>query len=254
MDLKGYFRENQELAIAFSGGVNSSFLLVQAAKYARRMTAYLVKSEFLQEQLLTLAKLLAQQIKVELVVIDLDVFKLKAVIENKGERCYHCKKAILESITSRAKSDGYKVIADGDTLCNADNNSSKAQKLAAKAEFNISSPLADCGYNSFEIKDLSVSEGIIRADSFSYSCLGAKVEQKTRITKKILKEIYKGEEILKNIGFTDFSLVYNNRYAKLQLPKDQMFRVVEIKDRLLEYLSPYYNEIYLDLRGNVTSR
>ena len=98
MDLKEFFEKYPEVAIAFSGGVDSSYLLYAAKQYAKRCTAYYVKSDFQPEFEYRDAKKLAEELKAEMCVINVDVLDSEDVRRNPENRCYYCKQLIFSTI------------------------------------------------------------------------------------------------------------------------------------------------------------
>ena len=107
MELSLFFKEYPEVAIAFSGGVDSAYLLYAAKKYAKRCCAYYVKTAFQPEFELKDAIKLVKEIDAELKIIEADILQFKEVTDNPGNRCYYCKKQIFDKIISSAAEDGY---------------------------------------------------------------------------------------------------------------------------------------------------
>ena len=113
MKLIEFFREYPKVAIAFSGGVDSSYLLYAALESGVDAIAYYVNSDFQPKFELEDAKRLANQLGARLEIIELDVLSHDEIAKNPSNRCYYCKNAIFKEIINRAKKDGYSVIIDG---------------------------------------------------------------------------------------------------------------------------------------------
>ena len=113
MNLQEFFAENPRVAIAFSGGVDSSYLLYAALHYGARARAYYVNSAFQPAFELEDAKRVCDFAGAELTVLELDVLEAPQVRENPADRCYYCKTALFTALARRAKADGYSVIIDG---------------------------------------------------------------------------------------------------------------------------------------------
>ena len=141
MKLGGFFKENNRLAIAFSGGVDSTYLLYAAAKAGADVTAYYVKSAFQPEFEYDDAKKLAEQIGCRLCIIEADVLSDESVTANPENRCYYCKQHIMSAITAAAEADGYAVVCDG---TNASDDADDRPGFTALVEFGIRSPLREC--------------------------------------------------------------------------------------------------------------
>ena len=113
MTLQEFFSQYPKTALAFSGGVDSAYLLYAAGKYAKEVRAYYVKSEFQPSFELEDAKRLASELGADMKVLDMKVLCVPQVKENPFNRCYYCKKAIFGVIMEEAKSDGFTVLIDG---------------------------------------------------------------------------------------------------------------------------------------------
>ena len=113
MTLQEFFAENPKAAIAFSGGVDSSYLLREGLRLGKDIKAYYVKSQFQPEFELADAKRLAEALGANIQIMDVDVLQQEAVVQNPPDRCYYCKQAVFGAIRAAAAADGYPVILDG---------------------------------------------------------------------------------------------------------------------------------------------
>ena len=113
MELEDFFREYPKVAVAFSGGCDSAFLLYAAKKYAREVQAYYVKSLFQPRFELEDARKLAKELGVDMKEIPLDVLEDALVAGNPQNRCYYCKKYIFSTIVKAAAEDGFTILLDG---------------------------------------------------------------------------------------------------------------------------------------------
>ena len=112
MDLQQFFKENPRVAIAFSGGVDSSYLLYAALRYGARVRAYYVNSAFQPRFELEDARRLAGDLHADLRELQVDVLSSPTVTANPPDRCYHCKRVLFRTIAAAAAEDG---AADGAT-------------------------------------------------------------------------------------------------------------------------------------------
>ena len=140
MELEEFFNQNPKVAVAFSGGVDSAFLLYAAKKYAKEVRSYYVRSQFQPRFEYEDALKLASELGVPLSVIELDVLSDSKVCANPPNRCYFCKKVIFSSIIKHASEDGFSVLLDG---TNASDNASERPGMAALEELKVLSPLRD---------------------------------------------------------------------------------------------------------------
>ena len=111
--LEKFFQDNRQAALAFSGGVDSTYLLYEAIRQGVKIQPYYVKSAFQPEFEYQDALRLAKELNIELKVIPVDVLANEAVTDNPANRCYFCKTCIFSAILKEAKEDGYTLILDG---------------------------------------------------------------------------------------------------------------------------------------------
>ncbi len=156
MTIEEFFQKYPRVAIAFSGGVDSAYLLYAAKQYAEAVTAYYVKSAFQPEFELADAKRLAAELGVELKVLLVDVLADSAVTDNPANRCYYCKRRIFTRIMESADLDGYSVLLDG---TNASDDVSDRPGMKALAELQVLSPLRLCGLTKEEAENFLFSLG-----------------------------------------------------------------------------------------------
>ena len=113
MNLQEFFTENPRVAIAFSGGVDSSYLLYAALHHGARARAYYVNSAFQPVFELEDARRLAGELNADMKVLPVDVLASETVTANPPDRCYHCKQVIFRTILAAAEADGFTVLLDG---------------------------------------------------------------------------------------------------------------------------------------------
>ena len=157
MNLKEFFVLHPKAALAFSGGVDSAYLLYAAKQYAEEVQAYYVKSEFQPQFERDDAVRLASELGVDMKVFDLHVLSVPCVKENPSDRCYYCKKAIFGAIMEAAKSDGFSVLLDG---TNASDDAGDRPGMRALEELSVLSPLRECGLTKLQIRQLSKEAGL----------------------------------------------------------------------------------------------
>ena len=113
MTLKDFFEKNKKVAIALSGGVDSILLMYMAKKYGCDVAAYFAKTEFQPDLELEDAKSAAEAIGISVCVMEFSVFEDENVIKNGTDRCYFCKRGMMQIIKAMSQSDGYDVLCDG---------------------------------------------------------------------------------------------------------------------------------------------
>lgn len=244
MALKAFFEENPRLALAFSGGVDSAFLLYAAKAFGADVRAYYVKTPFQPEFEYQDALRLAKQLDAEMLTIHLDVLADCSIAENPKNRCYFCKKRILGAILEQAKADGYTTIIDG---TNASDDAADRPGMAALKELSVRSPLRECGLTKQEIRRLSKEAGLFTHDKPAYACLATRIPTGTAITAEKLAITEQNEGFLRSLGFTDFRIRFMGAAAKLQVAKSEIPLLLEKREAILEALKNDYTEVLLDL-------
>ena len=244
MELSDFFSVNQEVAIAFSGGADSAYLLYAASKWARRVKAYYVSSAFQPEFEMRDAMRLASELQADIEVIRLDILSDSAVTSNPPDRCYHCKRKIFTSIMEHAAGDGFSVILDG---TNASDDASDRPGMRALSELRVLSPLRLCGLTKSEIRRLSKEAGLFTHDKCAYACLATRIPTGTVITGENLSATERAEDFLFSLGFSDFRVRMTQTGAKLQVREEQLLKVIEHRAEIVKELSEYYDTVLLDL-------
>lgn len=246
MDLANFFQLNNRVAIAFSGGCDSAFLLYAAKKYAAEVKAYYVKSQFQPQFELEDAKRLAEELSADLKVLEVDVLSDDIIVSNPRNRCYYCKKKIFTAICNEAKKDGFEVIIDG---TNASDDISDRPGFKALTEMNVKSPLKDCGITKDMVRELSKQAGLFTWDKPAYACLATRIPNGSAITAEKLERTEKAERYLSSCGLTDFRVRDLDDNAKIQIKDEQLSIFLEHKSDICAELKKYYKSVLLDLEG-----
>ena len=244
MTLTEFFHENQKAAIAFSGGVDSAYLLYAALQSGADVRAYYVKSAFQPQFELDDARRLAETLSAGMRVLDVDILADETVAVNPPDRCYHCKRRIFSAIASAAAADGYTLLLDG---TNASDDAGDRPGMRALRELSVRSPLRECGLTKPEIRRLSREAGLFTWDKPAYACLATRVPAGERLTAEKLENTERAEDFLFSLGFTDFRVRLFNGAARLQLPAEQLPRLLERRAEILSELKKTYSAVVLDL-------
>ena len=244
MDLNQFFQENNRVALAFSGGVDSSYLLYAAIQAGADVTAYYVKAAFQPQFELDDAIRLAEELKANMKILYVDVLSDEKVTSNPADRCYYCKQNIFNTILKAAAEDGYEVLLDG---TNASDDAGDRPGMRALKELMVRSPLRECGLTKAEIRRLSKEAGLFTWNKPAYACLATRIPTGEVITKEKLEATEKAEGFMMDLGFSDFRVRQRNGEAKLQLKEEQLPLFVENRQSILNTLKQYYKEVVLDL-------
>lgn len=246
MDLKTFFKENPSVALGFSGGVDSSYLLYAGIHYGAEVKPYFIKTQFQPDFELEDALRLAAQVGAEVAVLEKDVLLDPNIANNPSDRCYHCKKALFGMLKERALADGFKVLIDG---TNASDDASDRPGMRALEELSVRSPLRECGITKEQVRKLSKAAGLFTWNKPAYACLATRIPTDKAITGDLLHKVEKAEDHLFQLGFTDFRVRVIEDCARIQVSVPQMHRVIDKRDEILGELSQIFSGVFLDLKG-----
>ncbi len=244
MDLKAFFEAHPRVAIAFSGGVDSTYLVTAAAQYAQSVHAYTIDSVFVPRFELEGAKALTKKLGVAHTLLPIDVLQNETVVQNPKDRCYFCKKAVFFTIWEAAKKDGYDLLLDG---TNASDDASDRPGMKALAELDVLSPLRLCGLTKTLIREKSRALGLPTWNKPSYACLATRIPTGEPITKEKLERTEWAETYLMGLGFSDFRVRLFAGCAKLQVKKAQLPLFLQHREDILAMLRTRYDGVFLDL-------
>lgn len=246
MNLEKFFNENKKVALAFSGGVDSSYLLYAALNYGVDVKPYYVKSAFQPQFEYEDALKLGKQLNTPITVIEVDVLTNDLVSLNKSDRCYHCKNTIFDTIIKRAKDDGYDTLLDG---TNASDDYDDRPGMRALEELKVMSPLRLCGMTKDEIRKKSKEAGLFTWDKPSYACLATRIETNEELTHGNLKRTEIAEDFLMSLGFSDFRVRTIKNSAKIQVKEFEFNKIIENRAIILKKFKTMYDSVLLDLES-----
>jgi uncharacterized protein len=236
--------------IAYSGGVDSTFLLAVARRaLGDRVAAATVRTLFLDRGEVDDARRRAVAIGARHEIIDLDLAAAPEVLANPPDRCYHCKRRVFTALRRRADELELPVLLDA---THADDRLERRPGVRALRELGVVSPLAAVGLGKADIRALSAALGIEGADRLSSPCLATRVPYGMPITPERLRRISGAEQILRALGFTGTRVRDYGELARIELRPADLERVVAlplrrgIVDPLLDL---GYRYVTLDLAG-----
>ena len=248
MNLNEFFSEHNKIALAFSGGADSSFLLYSALRCGADVAPYYIKSQFQPEFEQEDASRLANELGVRLHEINIDVLKFCEVAANPLNRCYFCKHHIMEIIRKAAAADGYDTVIDG---TNASDESKDRPGMKALEEAGILSPLRLCGIGKSELRRLSREAGLFTWNKPAYACLATRVPTGEKITEEKLRAVEQSENYLFSLGYTDFRVRLRDGGALLQFTAKQQERAERELDLIKNELKRYFSD---DIRIDPNAR
>ena len=246
MTLEQFFSQHPKAALAFSGGVDSAYLLWAGLQAGAEVWPYFVKTPFQPRFELEDAYRLCEQLDVDLIVLDYDILSEDTVVSNPPNRCYYCKRWMFSKLKRYAASEGFSLLLDG---TNASDDGGDRPGMRALAELEVRSPLRECGLTKETIRALSRQAGLFTWDKPSYACLATRVPAGQPITRADLERVEWGEARLSRLALRDFRLRLTQGGCKLQVLEEQLPLVLARRSEILSALEADFSEITLDLRS-----
>ncbi len=249
--LERIIKECSGVLVAFSGGVDSTYLLSVAvgALGPANALAVTVESPVVPPAEINEACRIARSFGVEHIVLKVDTMDIEGVHSNRPDRCYHCKKGILERILAVAKERGLSCVFEAS---NSDDTGDYRPGLRAIAELGIRSPLIEVGLSKAEIRALSKERGLATWNKPALACLATRIPYNEPLTRVKLEQVRMAEEYVCSAGFTSCRLRHHGSVARIEVPASEIDRLLDETTRLriverLKELGFIY--IVVDLEG-----
>lgn len=226
--LRAQLRSASPLVIAYSGGVDSAYLLAEAHRVlGEEMLGVIADSPSLPRRALADALDLARQIGAQVEVVRTNELANPEYTANPVNRCYFCKAELFTRLDQLAAERGFRAIAYGE---NADDMRQVRPGRQAAAEFSVIAPLRDAGLTKAEIRELSRELGLPTADAPAQPCLSSRIPHGTPVTVEALAMVERGEAFVRGLGFHVFRV---RHIAEAGRPPSALVRIApEEMDRL----------------------
>lgn len=249
--LLGIIREMERVAVAFSAGVDSTFLLKAAVEAVgpQNVVAVTGRSDSLAQAEFEQSIELARQMGVEHVFLETQEFSDPNYLANPTNRCYFCKSDLFKHVNRFAAERGIAAVLTG---VNHDDQSDWRPGIQAGAEQNVRAPLAEAGLTKEDVRILSKRMGLPTHDKPASPCLSSRIQYGEQITAEKLSQIDRSERFLRSLGFRECRVRHHNNLARIEVPADEIERLsspqirVKVDAALREY---GYSYVTIDARG-----
>lgn len=213
------------VAVAFSGGVDSTLLLLACHEaLGEDAIAITVDSPLFPRSEIEEASQLAQEVGVEHHVVEMQPLQSEEFRSNLANRCYLCKKTMLSAMLDEAERLGARVLVEGS---NVDDMEDYRPGFAAVQELEVKSPLKETGLTKVEIRELSCEKGLSTWDKPSFACLASRIMTGDEITLDRLARIEASEKLLFGLGFTQARARLHGPLVRIELEPEELERAIE---------------------------
>ena len=248
--LKDIIEKKESAAIAFSGGVDSTFLLRVAKEVlGDRLIAVTATSSTYPERELKEAIKYSEDIGVKHIIISSEELEIEGFASNPKNRCYYCKKELYTKINNIASANGVGYVFDGSNL---DDTGDYRPGMQAAKELDVVSPLKEAGLTKNDIRDLSKELGLPTWNKPSFACLSSRFPYGNKITLPKLNMVDKAEQFLLDMGITQVRVRHHGEIARIEVEPSERenFFDIEVMNRIGNELKKIgFTYVTLDVLG-----
>jgi pyridinium-3,5-biscarboxylic acid mononucleotide sulfurtransferase len=238
------------LALAFSGGVDSSYLLFEAIRILgpQNVLALTVGSVLYPETEIEGAAILAGQLGSKQLLLSLDLLLVAEVANNEADRCYFCKKALFKTLISEAGKHNFDLVAEG---TNTDDACGYRPGLRALKELGVRSPLQEAGLGKAEIRQLAREAALPNWDKPAAPCLATRFPVGTKITEQALKKVAEAEVALREFQVEgDLRVRIHGDLIRIEAEPASLEKLLELRVGIINCLKQLgFKYVTLDLEG-----
>ncbi|MEA4924564.1 MAG: ATP-dependent sacrificial sulfur transferase LarE [Syntrophomonadaceae bacterium] len=249
-DLQNLIRSMDSLAVAFSGGVDSTFLLKVAHEVlGDKVVAVTARSSTYPAREFQAALDFVNNAGIKHLVITTDELDIEGFADNPPNRCYICKRELFRQMVEIARRNNISFVADGS---NFDDINDYRPGMKALSELNIASPLREAGMTKQDIRLLSKEMGLPTWNKPAFACLASRIPYGQKIDHKKLSMIEKAEQYLLDLGFEQVRVRHHGDIARIEVSPPERLRFAQ--ENIMDQVDDYFRQIgfaytALDLKG-----